>query len=201
MPQDTPLAPPLPGGIALGTFSQAVRHRKRYDAIITVEDPGARPTQRLRVREANTPGHAAQLVLAFEDVDSDEWDIQTATPDQVARALEFARENISSSLLVHCVHGVGRSAALVYAILADRLESGQELAALEATIALKWDVRPNLVVVEHADRILGREGRLLQTLHAHEAARPQAQGWRRMRREAVEKGVFSYARRPATLCS
>ena len=196
MAAETPLAPATPGGISLGTFSQAARHKKRFDAIITVEDPSTSLPQRLRIEGANAPGRTAQLVLAFEDVDSDEWGIRTATEDQVARALDFARTNASGSLLVHCVHGIGRSAALTYAILADRMGDGHELDALEATIALRWDVRPNLIAVGHADRLLGRDGRLLGTLVDHEAQRPQAQRWRAMRREAVESPTssFSYAR-------
>lgn len=196
MAAEAPLAPATPGGIALGTFSQASRHKRRYDAIITVEDPSTRPSQRLRIDGSNGPDGPAHLVLAFEDVDSDEWGIRTATEEQVARAIGFARDAAAGSLLVHCVHGVGRSAALTYAILADRMGDGHELAALEATIALKWDVRPNLVAVGHADRILDRSGRLLSTLIAHEAERPRAQIWRAMRREAVESpsSTFSYSR-------
>lgn len=196
MAAEAPIAPATPGGIALATFSQANRHKKRYDAIITVEDPSTRMSQRLRFDNANTPGAPAHLVLAFEDVDSDEWGIRTATEAQVSDALDFARANAGGSLLVHCVHGIGRSAALTYAILADRMGDGCELAALEATIALKWDVRPNLIAVGHADQLLGRGGRLLSTLIDHEAARPQALRWRAMRREAVESptSTFSYSR-------
>jgi predicted protein tyrosine phosphatase len=194
MANEAPLAPAMPGGIALGTFSQASRHHRRYDAVITVEDPSTRPPQRLRIRGANEPGRTAHVILAFEDVDSDEWGIRTATPEQVAKAIEFARTHAAGSLLVHCVHGVGRSAALAYAIHADRMGPGHEAEALAATIALKWDVRPNLVAVGHADRILGRNGSLLSTLLDAEAIRPESQRWRAMRREAVERGAYTYSR-------
>lgn len=101
----TTLPQPLPGTVAVGGFAQANRHRRRWDAILTCEDPGE--PHRLRVNDR------PQLVLAFEDCDDASLGYAVATLSQVDQALCFMRENRHGSLLVHCMHGVGRSAALV----------------------------------------------------------------------------------------
>ena len=75
----------------------------------TIEDSGRRPADGLRFWRSPAPAH---LVLAFEDVDDDGLGIQVATREQVAQALAFAHDHRAGALLIHCLHGVGRSAAI-----------------------------------------------------------------------------------------
>lgn len=63
----TPLALPTPGGVSVGSLAQAKRHKRKFDAVITIEEPGARPN--LRLRFAPDPGRE-HLVLQFEDVEA-----------------------------------------------------------------------------------------------------------------------------------
>lgn len=35
----TPLALPVNGGVAVGSLAQARRHKRRFDGVITIEDP------------------------------------------------------------------------------------------------------------------------------------------------------------------
>jgi predicted protein tyrosine phosphatase len=165
----TPLALPEPGGVSVGSLPQAKRHKRKFDAVITIEEPGARPN--LRLRFAPDPGRA-HLVLQFEDVDTDSLGIRVATLEDVERAVVFARSWTDRSLLVHCFHGVGRSAGVALAILADRLGPGNEAQALERLLTVRPEVTPNLVVVALADRLLERSGSLVAAVAAWEAFPP-----------------------------
>ena len=86
---------------------------------------GSSTPSRHQLRFYSKP-HPPHLVLDFEDVDRDDGFIRVASREQVAAALTFAREQATGSLLIHCYHGVGRSAAIALAVLADRLGPGSE---------------------------------------------------------------------------
>lgn len=182
----TPLPEPGPGVLGVGGFAQAQRHRRRWDAILTCEDPGVR--QRLRVSDR------PQLVLAFEDCDDATLGYAVATREQVEAGLNFLQTHREGSLLVHCMHGVGRSAALALADLADRHGPGNEARAVEQLLALRPEATPNLVAVDHADCILNRRGHLLEALLASEAQRPVVQRVRRNRRDFALQNPGLFAR-------
>lgn len=159
-------------------LSQARKHKRRFDAVLTLEDPECRPANRLRFHRQPAPAH---LVLAFEDVDDDTLGVRVATPDQVGEAIAFARVHVGGALLVHCFHGVGRSAAVALAILADRAGPGGELAALDRLLSIRPQATPNLVVVKLADEVLGRGGALVAAVSAWEDATPGLKEKRAMR--------------------
>lgn len=191
----TPLALPAPGGVSVGSLPQAKRHMRRFDAVITIEEPGARPN--LRLRFAPDPGRE-HLVLQFEDVDTDSLGIRVATLEDVERAVVFARSWTDRSLLVHCFHGVGRSAGIALAILADRLGPGNETQALEQLLAVRPEVTPNLVVVALADELLQRSGGLVATVAEWEATAPGLAEARATRLHFATSRPELYARaRPA----
>lgn len=168
-----------PGQLTVCGLSQARRHKRAFGAVITIEDPGARPAHRLRFTRKPAPAH---LILTFEDVDDDTLGVRVATADQVADALAFANKHRETALLVHCFHGVGRSAAVALAILADRVGPGMEGDAVAQLLALRPEATPNLVVVALADRLLGRGGALIKAVSDWEAGAlhmPQAREARR----------------------
>lgn len=157
----TPLPLPVEGGVAVGSLAQAKRHKRRFDGVITIEAPKCSPNMRLRF--ARDPGQS-HLILQFEDVDIDSLGIRAATAEQVREAIEFVREFVGGSPLVHCFHGVGRSAGIALGILADRLGAGKEATALDQLLAVRPEVTPNLVVVKLADQLLGRSGDLIEAV-------------------------------------
>lgn len=188
----SPLTDSTLGGIAVGSLAQARKHKRRYDAVITLEDPGCRRPLQLRFYGRPHPPH---LVLDFEDVDRDDGCIRVANRDQVAHAITFAGEHTAGSLLVHCYHGVGRSAAIALAVLADRFGPGREDEAMDRLLTIRPEATPNLVVVEHADAVLGRGGDLLRAVTTREAQTPEAVRMRAIRRSFVEQHPELYARR------
>lgn len=189
----TPLRAPEAGGVAISSLAQARKHKRRYDAVITLEDPGCRLPDRLRFSAQPMPAH---LVLQFEDVDDDSLGIRVATRQQVSDALAFAQVQKAGSLLVHCYHGVGRSAGMGLAILASRLGNGSEAKALAQLLEIRPEATPNLVVVKLADEILGRDGALVSAVAEWEARTPRVQQARRDRVAFVRRAPHLYARVP-----
>lgn len=185
------LPPPTPGGIAIGNLNQANKRKRHYGAVLTLEDPRARPGHRLRFTVKPSPPH---LVLQFEDVDSTGHGVRTATREQVKQALDFGAMAAATSLLVHCMHGVGRSTGMALAILADRHGKGNESRAVTQLFALRPEATPNLVVVSLADEILGRRGDLVDALAAHEAKDPSFAERRAARLKFLMDNFELYAR-------
>jgi len=180
-----------PGALSVMSLSRALRHKRRFDAVITLEDPACRPAARLRFHKKPAPAH---LIMACEDVDDDTLGIQVATQSQVAEALAFARRHKDGALLVHCFHGVGRSAAIALAVLADRLGKGGEKAALAHLLEIRPEATPNLVIVKRADEILDREGRLVAVVEAWEAGDERVRESRKARRAFLLANPQLYAR-------
>lgn len=138
------------GVLHVSGLSHAQRHKRRYAAVLTIEDPGVRHQHKLRFHRKPSPDH---LVLAFEDVDDEDSGLRTATAQQVEDGLAFLRAHANVDTLTHCFHGVGRSAAFVLAALAERLCDAD--AALRSLRDLQPLATPNLVVLRHADSQLG----------------------------------------------
>lgn len=171
--------------IAIASASRARRIKRRYAAVITIEDP-ALPTAR-RVRFHRVP-HPAHLVLAFEDLDTPTTSIITASRKQIAAAIEFGRANQTGALLVHCHAGISRSTAAALAIIADRLGPGREEVALVELLKLQPMAVPNLHVIALADDILGRDGRLLRVVTDWDSRI----SWNRYRRQQNQEAVLAF---------
>lgn len=182
----TPLPQPVPGVLGIGSYSQASRQKKRWDALLTCEDPNERNCLRVTDRP--------QLVLAFEDCDQPELGYAVATKDQVEKALNFLRFHRGKSLLVHCMHGVGRSAALGLMDIADRHGPGVEDETVAALLDQRPEATPNLIAVSLADDLLGRGGALLDALLASEARNPVKQRARIARRDFAINNPQLYAK-------
>ncbi len=169
----TPINTAEPGTLVVCGLTQAKRHGRKFGAVISCEDPGTR--DRLRVKGM------PQLVLTFEDCDDPSLGYQVATAADMERALEFERLYRDGSMLVHCQHGVGRSAAIALMALADRLGEGREAHAVAALLLQRPMATPNLIAVQLADDLLGRTGALLAALRESEAGDPAKLATRRNR--------------------
>ena len=74
------------GTIEVANLSRARRHKRRFGAVVTIEDPGFR--NGLRFHRGPQPEH---LVLRFEDVDEPENNVWAATLEDIVAGLEFCR--------------------------------------------------------------------------------------------------------------
>ena len=79
--------------------------------------------------------------------------------DHVERAIRFARQVQTDSLIVHCAQGVSRSPAIAWCILFDQL--GSHSAATEAVFQMRPQAVPNDVIIRWGVEILTGNGELL----------------------------------------
>lgn len=185
-----PNLPPEAGILRVASLPQANRAKRSFDAVMTLEDPAVRS---LRFHSKPHPDH---LVLRFEDVDRDDGRVWAPSDSDVSEGLAFAARHRQGSLLVHCRHGVGRSAAMALAILADRLGPGREAEAVRLLFSIRPEATPSLVLVGKADSVLGRSGALASSLAEFESRVPGFAGKRAMRAEFFAKNRSAYVDRP-----
>jgi predicted protein tyrosine phosphatase len=82
--------------------------------------------------------------------------------NHVAELIAFGRGwDAKAPILVHCWAGVSRSMASAFTLLCDRLGPGAEHEIAQAMRARAPHAFPNPLIVRHADKALGREGRMI----------------------------------------
>lgn len=131
-------------------------------AVLSIEHPGATPAKGGAPRLSDVP----QKILCF-------WDSEMPVAngpdmDQVEAGIAFVMEHaLDGDVIIHCNAGKARSAALalgVLAILHPREDEGQ---LIDRLLAQRPQAAPNILVLLLADRIAGREGKLLQAVLDH----------------------------------
>jgi predicted protein tyrosine phosphatase len=162
--------------LVVSGLNWARRHKREFDAVLTVEDPDIGrwqpPTMgSLRFHRHPAPAH---LVLRFYDLDyplpspfHQPW-MRLASPDDVRAALDFAV--IHDRLLIHCKAGISRSTALALAVLTQQYDDPE--AALQMVLALQPNAVPNRHVIVLADELLQCNGKLLETVDAWDQSVP-----------------------------
>ena len=89
-----------------------------------------------------------------------------ATEQDIQRIITLAQELRSKTgrVLIHCEAGVSRSAAAALIMYACWLGPGREQEAMRRVLAQRPIAMPNPRMIEIADRLLAREGRLIAVL-------------------------------------
>lgn len=148
----------------------------------TVEETGALHIVTLlkdtdRVARPKTILEANHLVLGMDDICVAMDGYVIPCDDHVTRLIEFVRGwDRAKPMVVHCYAGISRSTAGAF-ITACTLNPGRD----EATIAraIRGSSRtamPNIMLVGHADRILGRKGRMIAAVEALGPGLPAQEG-------------------------
>lgn len=90
-----------------------------------------------------------------------------ATDQDIQKIITLARELRSATgrILIHCEAGISRSTAAAFIMYACWLGPGQEHEAMTRVLAQRPIAIPNPRMVAIADRLLGREGRLVAELY------------------------------------
>ena len=116
-----------------------------------------------------------KLRLLFADVEVEE---SGPTEEHIIRIIRLANslKPIGGKVLIQCGAGISRSAAAALIMYACWLGPGKERDAVEKVFTLRPIAKPNRRMVILADKILGREGRLIDALHWKKAGLPEQGG-------------------------
>jgi predicted protein tyrosine phosphatase len=138
----------------------------------TVDETGARHiVTLLRLTDrVERPTHIApenHLVLAVDDI-SDPMDGYTCPGDEhVARLIEFVGSwDRAAPMVVHCFAGISRSTAGAFVAACALNPERDETDIAQAIRRASRTARPNVRIVSIADRLLSRDGRMVQAVEA-----------------------------------
>jgi predicted protein tyrosine phosphatase len=140
-----------------GRILSSPRRRAEISYLVSIGEPDDRPPAGYRnVRR--------KLRLLFADVDVEE---SGPTDEDVIRIIRLAEKlkPVGGKVLIHCEAGVSRSAAAALIMYACWLGPGQEREALEKVIKQRPIARPNYRMIALADKLLERNGRLVDALN------------------------------------
>ena len=120
---------------------------------------------------------ANHLRVSMDDI-TEQMDGFVAPSDQhIERVLNFVRNwDRSAPMVVHCYAGISRSTAGAF-ITACALNPGRDEATIARAIrGSSKTAMPNIMLVGHADRILGRKGRMIAAVEALGPGLPAQEG-------------------------
>jgi len=146
-----------------------------FAAVLSIEHPGAVPGGK---GAAPRLLHPPQMILSF-------WDAEQKVsngPDlaQIEAGILFVMEHLEKGdVLIHCHAGKSRSAAIALGVLALQHPDHDENSLLEKLLEIRSIAAPNILIVEMADILTGREGKLLAAVLNH----PQISEQRRQAEE------------------
>ncbi len=128
------------------------------------------PAQRL-LRFDDTIRHRTYLMFdqergRFED------QVTQATSRFIAEIIERPPHSGNNHTIIHCHGGVSRSTAACYIAMALAWGSGHEAQAFDKLLQITNKPWPNLRMVEHADELLQRNGKLIAPLRGYRARNP-----------------------------
>jgi predicted protein tyrosine phosphatase len=146
-----------------GQKERAVTH------VLSILDPGHPDPDAF---EAYDPHH--RTVLRFHDIIDPMEGLILPQPEHVEAVLRFGdeiaarkAEHTKVHLLVHCHMGVSRSTAAMLTLLAQTHPDENENRLFEHLTTIRPQAWPNSRMVEFADDLLSRNGRLVDALRRH----------------------------------
>ncbi len=116
-------------------------------------------------------GEHERLELRFHDIIDPTPGMILPQPEDVGAILSFGRSLASepqplSRLIVHCHAGISRSTASMALILAQAMPEQSAEAILGIVYGIRDKAWPNLRIIEIGDRMLGRDGSLVDAAYA-----------------------------------
>jgi predicted protein tyrosine phosphatase len=136
----------------------------------TVEDVGARHVVSLIGDEANLVRPAQvlsenHLWLRLHDISTPLDGYIMAGEEQVADLIRFVKRwDRSAPLVVHCYMGISRSTASAYASVCALNPYRSETDVAQSLRAASPTATPNIRIVSLADKLLGRQGRMIAAI-------------------------------------
>jgi predicted protein tyrosine phosphatase len=120
---------------------------------------------------------ANHLVLGMDDIASPLDGYTHPAEEHVVELVEFIRRwDRRAPLVMHCYAGISRSTAGAF-ISACALNPGRDETAIARTIRrASATAMPNIMLVSHGDRILRRNGRMIEAVMALGPGLPATEG-------------------------
>jgi predicted protein tyrosine phosphatase len=130
-----------------------------------------------RVQRPNSIPEANHLVLGMDDIMTPMDGYIHPAEEHVHDLIDFVqRWDRRAPLVMHCYAGISRSTAGAF-ISACALNPGRnEAAIVQAIRKSSATAAPNIMLVGHADRILGRKGRMIAAVEALGPGLPAPEG-------------------------
>jgi predicted protein tyrosine phosphatase len=108
---------------------------------------------------------ANHLKISMDDIAEQMDGFVAPSEDHVERLLAFVRGwERAAPMVVHCYAGISRSTASAFAAACMLNPHRNEIAIARQIRAASPIAQPNRLIVGHADRLLGRDGRMLRAL-------------------------------------
>jgi predicted protein tyrosine phosphatase len=130
-----------------------------------------------RVERPRSIAPGNHLILGMDDITVPVDGNTHPAEEHVVELIEFVqRWDRRAPLVMHCFAGISRSTAGAF-ISACALNPGRNEAAIAQTIRRSSPTAmPNIMLVSHADRILGRRGRMVSAVEAIGPGLPSHEG-------------------------
>jgi len=141
---------------------------QRVTHVLSILDPGMPPPPAF-----GAFGEHERIDLRFDDIIDEKAGMVLPANEDVARIVELAADlkrdsrHEAAHLLVHCHMGISRSTAAMTLILAHFRPERPAAEALAAVKEIRPRAWPNLRIIEIGDRLLGRNGELVEAVAAH----------------------------------
>jgi predicted protein tyrosine phosphatase len=136
-------------------------HETGAQHIVTLLKHSDRVERPVHVQEAN------HLVLGMDDISDPLDGYVLPCEEHVVRLITFVRTwNRATPLVVHCYAGISRSTAGAYVAACALNSSRCELAIAHALRGASPTASPNIRIVSLADRVLGRDGRMVAAIES-----------------------------------
>jgi predicted protein tyrosine phosphatase len=138
----------------------------------TVEETGALHVVTLlkdtdRVERPKTILAANHLILGMDDISTPMDGYIIPADEHVTRLIEFVRGwDRAKPMVVHCFAGISRSTAGAFVAACALNPRRDEMAIARELRRLSATATPNIRIVTLADRVLGRDGRMVAAIDA-----------------------------------
>ena len=142
-------------GTPLSQVETTIKRYKRSH-MMTLLSPG----HMIETPQGIQAGH--HLRLGLNDVSAVELADDPPNEKHVEELIRFGRDwDAKAPMLIHCWAGISRSMAAAYIVLCDRFGPFHEEEIAKSLRARAPHASPNPLLVEFADKALGRNGRMI----------------------------------------
>jgi predicted protein tyrosine phosphatase len=138
----------------------------------TVDETGARHVVTLMrdiemVRRPAAIAHANHLILQMDDISAPIDGYTIPGDDHVADLIRFVRDwERAAPLVIHCYAGISRSTAGAFVAVCTLNPDRDEATIARDLRRASPSATPNIRIVTIADRMLGRNGRMVEAITA-----------------------------------